>query len=193
MKSDSKLRNYPEAFHHFLYEVEMATCAVRQLMQGAHEPLMKSVWTEIFAVHMRNLDEFFSSKKCEGKAKDDMRASHFVNDWTRKGSSVDASIFKRISEEISHLTYKRKIIVEEKRWNVVGCFKPILKLSLQFLNAIENDTPERLTFSDNRVRANRIRSSLMKIDEELPDISQDTASQVIGATGPAGDEELQKM
>jgi len=180
-----KMRNLPEGLHHLLYEVEMAATAVLQLMQGTRKPLMKSVWTEILALHIRNLNDFFGEVR---RHSNDMQPQDLVVGW-KSEYFFNKKIFVRASQEIMHLTFDRKVPDKREHWDIVCCFKPILTESLSFLDAIKGSSSELLAFSDNRARFKAIYKNLREIKEEFSNRSQAGTPAVSGATGPAYENE----
>ena len=127
-KKDDK----PAALDHALYEVEMLAHALMALCRpGVSAGRDGSGWLEVFAIHARNLNEFFAKGKETGGY---MKPHHFVP-WTYTYIS-DTQLARRASSQIAHLTYDRERPEEKTPWPFEPHFKALREQSLAFLQAV---------------------------------------------------------
>jgi hypothetical protein len=116
-----KKEDKPAALDHALYEIEM-------LVQN----LIGNGRLEAFAIHARNLNEFFAKKDLGGAY---MKPHHFVTTWTYS-YVFDTDLARRASSQVAHLTYDRERPEEKTSWPVERYFKALREPSLAFLRAV---------------------------------------------------------
>jgi hypothetical protein len=107
------------ASDHLYYEITMLRFAACQLAaRQAERDEPKNALLESFAIHVRNLRNFFF-KKQSSRLKDEILAIDYLDNWNPPKSEYLGRIEGKINEEISHLSYKRiEISLEAKNWNV---------------------------------------------------------------------------
>ncbi len=146
----AKPRDHAAALDHVLYEIEMLTYSVLSLASGNLDGLSQNVWIEIFAIHARNLNEFFGAQKDVGAY---MRPSHFVT-W-EYDYSENNSLARRASAHVSHLTYDREIPGKKTQWATTEYFFPLQAQSLRFLGLISG-VESYMAFQNNRTRTAKL-------------------------------------
>jgi hypothetical protein len=127
-KKDDK----PAALDHALYEIEMLAHSLLALCRPG-VPLNRdgSGWLEVFAIHARNLNEFFA-KGQEGGGY--MKPHHFVA-WTYR-YVFDTKLARRASSQIAHLTFDRERPDEKTPWPFEQNFKALREPALAFLRSV---------------------------------------------------------
>ncbi len=119
--------------------------------------LARNVWIEVFAIHARNLNEFFC-KKGFGKAY--MKPDHFVT-W-KFDYVFDESLARRASAHVAHLTYDREIPGKKTPWFLDAFFIPLQKQCMRFLELIaQNDA--LMAFQYNKARTDNLLNQLGRI------------------------------
>ncbi len=127
-----KCDDKPAALDHALYEIEMLAHSLLALCRPGVAPSRDgSGWLEVFAIHARNLNEFFTKKEDRGGY---MKPHRFVS-WTYS-YSFDAALARRASSQIAHLTYDRERPEEKTPWPFEQNFKALRKPSMTFLRAV---------------------------------------------------------
>jgi hypothetical protein len=126
-----KMKNIPAALDHALYEIEMLTYALLKLCDSNLSPDDHRGWMEVFAIHARNLNEFFAKKNFKGAY---MKPDHFVP-WTYS-YQINAKLERRASSQVAHLTYDREKPEEKTQWQFELIFKTLREPSLTFLRAV---------------------------------------------------------
>jgi hypothetical protein len=127
-KEDDK----PAALDRVLYEIAMLRNALVALGRPGLLPSHGSGWLEVFAIHARNLNEFFAKEKdFEGAY---MKPDHFVT-WTYS-YVFDKDLARRASSQVAHLTYDREKPQEKTQWAFERSFKALRVPSLAFLRAV---------------------------------------------------------
>ena|SRR5258708_2681101 len=123
----------PTALHHVLYEIDMLAHALKVLRcpNVAKDWRLHSGWIEVFAIHTRNLNDFFSRGISK---KQYMKPSDFVP-WTCS-HVVDSKITTRLNNQIAHLTYAREHPDQKTPWPTDQVFNPLREQSLTFLKAV---------------------------------------------------------
>ncbi len=116
-----------------------------------------NILVEVFALHLRNLDEFFGRKQSNS---DYMKPEHFV-EW-RSDYRSNPEIMRRASHEISHLTYDRKAPGEKEPWDAGKYFEPIRKECIRFLELV-SENKELLEFQNNRTKHSEVLSILREL------------------------------
>jgi hypothetical protein len=121
----------PADLDHVLYEIEMLSEGLKALHTRSAAPgADHNAWIESFAIHARNLNDFFGKKPRGGYMKPD----HFVKDW---GSyAFEKKIERRASNQIAHLTYDREGQQEKTRWPAKEFLNDLRKPCLSFLKAV---------------------------------------------------------
>ena len=146
-KQDDK----PAALDHALYEMLMLVQAVVVLTRGNLHPNERSGWVEVFAIHARNLNEFFSDAKL---GRSYMKVHHFVPEW-KYSYDFDGGLAGRASSQVAHLTYNRERPEEKTGWPVETIFKALRSQSLLFLDAIKGNDA-LMPYRDNRGRVTNL-------------------------------------
>ncbi len=131
--TDQQLLDY--SGEHLLYEFQIFRWIVNNFPQEAS--FQRSVFVESFAVHLRNLIDFFytSPSKAQG---DDIVAGDFFDtpsDWNPGSISTTLNLARqRANKEVSHITYKRKSDSDAtKPWRVSDLFAEINTVSRKFV------------------------------------------------------------
>ena len=158
MKRALKRTDKPAALDHVLYEMEMLVVALIALSRPGVSPADGSGWLEVFAIHARNLNEFFGSKKL---GDDYMQPKHFVATWTR-AYVFDGRLAGRAGSQIAHLTYDRERPEEKTPWPFEIHFTTLRVPSMQFLEAVLKDE-SLMTYHHNRQRASRLLEAFPKV------------------------------
>lgn len=128
--SDEQLLDY--SGEHLLYEIQMFRLVVSKvptLTAGVD----LSAFLESFAVHLRNLTDFFYDQK---PFPDDVVAADFYDDpikWSVCISPTLATAQIRANKEISHLTLQRKAGMDpDKPWPVFDLYQEIRTVARVF-------------------------------------------------------------
>jgi hypothetical protein len=157
-KKDDK----PAALDHTLYEIEMLTHALLALCRpGVPATADGSCWLEVFAIHARNLNEFFAKEEEGGGY---MKPHHFVPSWTYR-YVFDTKLARRASSQIAHLTYDRDRPEEKTPWPFAPHFKSLRAQALSFLKAVTSDEA-LMAYHSNRARTQRLLDILPRIHFE---------------------------
>ena len=166
-----KPRDTAAALDHAPYEIEMLTQSLFALCQRDLSLLARNVWIEVFAIHARNLNEFFCAKDF-GKAY--MKPDHFVS-W-KVDYVFNESLARRASAHVAHLTYDREIPGEKTPWLLDDFFIPLHKQCVRFLRLIAQQEPLML-FQNNKARTNNLLNQLGRIQfkEAQPSTGGDVA------------------
>jgi hypothetical protein len=122
--SDQELLDY--SGEHLLYEIQMFQWMAKTLVtkSSAFESLERCALIESFAIHLRNLFDFFYNQSPRDT---DVVAADYFDDpaaWSERPSSVLIVARKRADKEVSHLTLQRKDAADpDKNWPVGDYFK----------------------------------------------------------------------
>jgi hypothetical protein len=147
--------------HHVLYEIKMLTHAVFALSERNLRNDYRNAWIESFAIHARNLNEFFGIKK---KPKDDkkgyMRAGHFV-EWNNS-YQINGKLDARACEQVAHITFNREAPEKKTGWDVKGVYELLRVPSMEFLKAVAADET-LMAWGDNRQQTEELLSFLPRI------------------------------
>ena len=132
--SDQELLDY--SGEHLLYEVQMFQWMTKTLLtkSSQFEALERCALIESFAIHFRNLFEFFYNQS--PRDTDVVAADYFDNpaSWSRKPSSVLVAARKRADKEVSHLTLQRKDAGDPaKNWPVGAYFNEMRSTIQEFV------------------------------------------------------------
>lgn len=130
--TDQQLLDYSE--EHLLYEFHIFRWVAENL--PGEKRFLLSALLESFAIHLRNLIDFFYTQP--GNARhDDLVAAHFFDSpgaWNL--GQIPKSLNEareRANKEISHITYKRKGAMDPtKPWPVAELFKEIHAVAQKF-------------------------------------------------------------
>ncbi len=79
---------------------------------------VKSALVESFAIHARNLIEFFSPTY--GRYSTDLRAKHYVKNWKMPDSPALAGVYDRSSKRVQHLTTYRTSESDDEGWDILA-------------------------------------------------------------------------
>jgi hypothetical protein len=127
---DQELIDY--SGEHLLYEIQMfrfVASKVPTLTAGVD----LSAFLEFFAIHLRNLTDFFYDQK---PLPDDVVAADFYDDPRKWNASISPSLATaqiRANKEISHLTLKRKAGMDPgKPWPVLDLYREIRAVAKVF-------------------------------------------------------------
>jgi hypothetical protein len=130
--TDSDLLAFSQA--HLLYELQIFRWIVENFPRETS--FRRSVFVESFAIHLRNLIDFFYNSPALAR-EDDIVAADFFDVPTRWNLGVLPITLEnareRANKEISHITYKRKAATDPtKPWPVADLYEEINNLALQF-------------------------------------------------------------
>jgi hypothetical protein len=130
--ADQQLLDYSE--EHLLYELQLFRWVAENLPRDNGFPL--SALLESFAIHLRNLIDFFYTQPGDAR-NDDLVAADFFdlpsawNPGAIPKSLADAR--ERANKEVSHITYKRKGGSDPtKPWPVADLFNEVHAVSAKF-------------------------------------------------------------
>ena len=153
-----KREDKPAALDHVLYEILMLAHPLFALPRRGVVPVLDgSGWLEVFAIHARNLNEFFAEGEARGGY---MKPHHFVT-WTYT-YVFDANLARRASAQIAHLTYDRERPEEKTPWPFEEHFKALRVPALEFLRAVAAVDP-LMAYQQNRRRTQELTAFLPKI------------------------------
>jgi hypothetical protein len=110
----------------------------------------KNLWLECFAIHSRNLNEFFSSNIFPDNY---MKADHFVT-WTYD-YVPSKKLVSRASQHVSHLTYGREVPGKKTGWQIGEFFAPLHQQCTRFIGIVQKQD-ELMAFQLNRQRATNL-------------------------------------
>jgi len=151
-KKDDK----PAALDHALYEIEMLVHSLLTLCRPNLSPRDRSGWLEVFAIHARNLNEFFAKEQERGGY---MKPHHFVL-W-KYPYVFDSNLARRASSQIAHLTYDRER-PEEKTPPFQQHFKALREQSLVFLQAVAS-VESLMAYHQNKARPEALLDAMPRI------------------------------
>ena len=141
-----KRHDRPAALDHVLYEMQMLIHPLHALSRAGLHPSDASGWLEVFAIHARNLNEFFDPKN---PGKSYMRPDHFV-EWSY-AYGFDRGLTGRASAQVTHLTYSRERPEEKTPWPFEKHFTALRGPSLRFLEAVVQ-IESLMVYHQNRAR-----------------------------------------
>lgn len=144
----------------------MLTHSLFVLIQGELSSSDRNAWIEVFAIHSRNLNEFFARKDSGGAY---MRPDHFVQ-WLYD-YSFDSGLARRASSQVAHLTYDREVPGKKTPWVIDEYFFPLRNQAVRFLQEILS-VPELMSFQRNRERT-------MSLLDFLPRIRIEETNQAV--------------
>ena len=152
-----KSTNKAAALDHVLYEIEMLTHSLLALHRRYLSRPEGNAWLEVFAIHSRNLNEFYSNKKFK---KAYMRPSDFIT-W-QYSYSFDKVLARRASAQVAHLTYDRPGPGQRPSWPLELLFKSLRDASLHFLEEASR-VESLMIFANNRQRCAALLNHLPRI------------------------------
>ena len=123
--------------HHFPFEVSMLRDTFERLQHGPLEQQLANALIESFALHARNLIDFFCDTPSERKA---IAARHFTTGYTPfEGRRIKSSDeYAKINDQVAHLGYgrttdaKRKFNLADRR-TVAGWIETEIPVFLRHL------------------------------------------------------------
>ncbi|MBI3476089.1 MAG: hypothetical protein HY010_10180 [Acidobacteria bacterium] len=132
--SDQELLDY--SGEHLLYEVQMFQWMTKTLLtkSSEFEALERCALIESFAIHLRNLFEFFYHQSPRDT---DVVAADYFDDpasWNGTPSPVLVAARKRADKEVSHLTLQRKDAADlDKNWPIGAYFNEMRSTVQEFI------------------------------------------------------------
>lgn len=154
----NKKENKPAALDHALYEMAMLVLSLPPVFDLTLEPHIRSGWLEVFAIHSRNLNEFFGKKnqrRCYMKPED------FVSEW-RRDYVFNTDLKERADLQVAHLTYERQAPEEKTDWAYENIFTNLRVPCLAFLEAVRSQKG-LMEYHDNRNRTDVLLSALPNV------------------------------
>ena len=167
-----KKDNKPAALDHVLYEMEMLVHALLALCRADLSLSDKSGWLEVFAVHARNLNEFFAAKDF-GPAY--MKPYDFIARSIHY--EFDRGLAHRASAQVAHLTFDRERPEEKTPWAFEKYFKGLRVPALEFLRLVAPEEP-LMAYHSNRQKTQRLLAILPTIRFESLETSANIAKPV---------------
>jgi len=138
-----------KAVEHIVYEIMMFNGTSIKLHSGIQDQFEINTLLESFAVHSRNLFDFFYT---ENRYKDDILANDFIikkKEFKSKRTKkrILENLTNKANKQIAHLTYSRNNYNRStKGWSVSAITKNMNKTILSFLSCLE--LQERELFKD---------------------------------------------
>jgi len=129
---------------HFCYEANMLIISYSKLIVLSSKENINenNMALEVFALHSRNLLEFFINE--DSKHSDTAKAKHFLTDNTLF-SNIENNVLelekqiRKANKQISHLTYDRlKYTEEDKSWHYDMIFKDFTYIIKMFYECLED-------------------------------------------------------
>jgi hypothetical protein len=128
--SDTELTSFSK--EHLLHELELLMWTASQI-SSANPPALRSALVESFAIHLRNLIDFFFPHPRQSSRDDDVLAVHFYPGWNETISPALDMAKERANKEISHLTLERKDGLDPtKPWDAVALSEDVHKVAKRF-------------------------------------------------------------
>jgi hypothetical protein len=130
--TDQQLLDYSE--EHLLYELHIFPWVAENLPPEKGFPL--SALLESFAIHLRNLIDFFYTPPNNARNDDLVAADFFDSPGVWDPGPISKSLSEareRANKEISHITYKRKTPADPtKPWPVADLFNEVQSIAVKF-------------------------------------------------------------
>jgi hypothetical protein len=134
-RDDEHCRNYSS--DHLAYEIQMFYLLTRELTRNLSTPVpfeQRHALLESFAVHLRNLIDFFFYKPVKDG---DVTARDFFDDPAKWGAGkISATLYEaknRASKEVSHITIERKDSGDvDKAWKFLDLYREIRAVAHRF-------------------------------------------------------------
>lgn len=147
--------------HHVVYEIQMLTSAIFALSERELRDDYRNAWIESFAIHARNLNEFFGiERKPRNDHKGYMRAGHFV-EWS-KPYRFNAQLDSRACEQVAHITFNREAPEKKTGWDFKGVFELLRAPSIEFLLKVAADET-LMAWGNNRQQTEELLALLPRI------------------------------
>ncbi len=135
-----------KAASHLVYEIMMFHGTAYKLLYEVTDPFLKNVFIESFAIHCRNLYDFFYTKPNNS---DDVNVYNFSiskrNFNIEKANKKTLQVIKRkANKQVSHLTYSRINYnsIHKKAWNVLKIYENMSITILSFLKNLSAEEKE---------------------------------------------------
>ncbi|MGA2300734.1 MAG: hypothetical protein ABSG77_08565 [Candidatus Acidiferrum sp.] len=130
--TDQQLLDYSE--EHLLYELHIFRWVAENL--PPEKGFLLSALLESFAIHLRNLIDFFYTQPGKARNDDLVAADFFDSPGAWDPGAIPKSLEdarERANKEISHVTYKRKTATDPtKPWPVGDLFKEVHSVAQKF-------------------------------------------------------------
>ncbi len=130
--TDQQLLDYSE--EHLLYELHIFRWVAENL--PPEKGFLLSALLESFAIHLRNLIDFFYTQPSNARNDDLVAADFFDSPGACNPGPIPKSLSdtrERANKEISHITYKRKSATDPtKPWPVADLFNEIQSVAQRF-------------------------------------------------------------
>ena len=130
--TDQQLLDYSQ--EHLRYELHMFRWVAEHLPE--EKGFLLSALLESFAIHLRNLIEFFYTEPNNARNDDLVAADFFDSPSAWNPGAVPTSLNdarERANKEISHITYKRKDAIDPtKPWPVATLLKEVQSIAEKF-------------------------------------------------------------
>ncbi len=132
--------------HHFYYEVHMLIYAYEFVVESFKNNIqdLKNISLENFALHARNVNDFFRTKSRNNKNKDDALSVDFLEDdkniesYVDKYNDIIEYIRSKSNKQVSHLTYTRIAFEKEnKNWEIKKVITSLLEMAFVFINNLD--------------------------------------------------------
>lgn len=141
--SEDELRDY--ACEHVLYEITHFVRAAQAVEAAGIGPMPMNFAIEVFALHLRNLLDFFAPRSLRGT---DAAARHFHAGW--KEPELDSCLREArwmADKHIAHLTTDRTADVALKTWpveSIIGSLIPIVERFAEGADLVCDDFRHRV-------------------------------------------------
>lgn len=132
--------------HHFYYEVHMLISAYEYVVESFSNNIqeLRNISLENFALHARNVNDFFRKGNRNNNIKDDAIAADFLKDdnnfesCINKYSEIIEYIRFKSNKQVSHLTYSRITFEKEnKHWEIIKVISALLEMVILFINNLD--------------------------------------------------------
>jgi hypothetical protein len=142
----NKKGHQPAALDHIIYEMEMLFVSLCMVCRPEMDSNQRTAWMEVFAIHARNLDEFFRpGEESKGRMK-----SHKFHTW-KVPYNKDTYILDRANSQIAHLNYNRETPEEKSGWDFKRVFEHLRNPCIEFLEGVMLDD-DMMAYQNNRSR-----------------------------------------
>lgn len=152
-----KRDNKPAALDHVLYEMVMLVNSLSMLSRPSLPAVESSGWLEVFAVHSRNLNEFFGDM---GDGGGHMKPSHFFPTWNHS-YTLNKDLIRRANSQVAHLTYDRETPEQKTSWPLHPFFSALKEPCIDFLRKANADS-ELMAYKNNQARTTELLEALSK-------------------------------
>jgi hypothetical protein len=131
--TDQQLLDYSE--EHLLYELHIFRWVAENLPPD--KGFLLSALLESFAIHLRNLADFFYTRPVDARNDDLVAADFFGSPSAWNPGAIPKSLTdarERANKEVSHITYKRKGALDPtKPWPVADLFNEVHAVAEKFV------------------------------------------------------------